>query len=100
MTGLLLQLYPASWRSRYGDEFAALLEERPLGPFDVADVVLGAIDARLHLRGSQPASEPSKGLAMTLRIGGYAAILGSLSWVLGFVAETRRNVAVSQCDVD
>jgi hypothetical protein len=86
VTGLLLHLYPASWRSRYGDEFAALLEERPLGPFDVADVVLGAIDARLHLRGGQPASEPPKGLAMTLRIGGYAAILGSPMWLLGFVA--------------
>ena len=86
MTGLLLHLYPASWRSRYGDEFAALLEERPMGPFDVADIVLGAIDARVHLRGSQTTSESPKGLAMTLRIGGYAAILGSLLWLLGFVA--------------
>lgn len=83
MTGLLLHLYPATWRDRYGDEFAALLEERPLGPFDVADVVLGAIDARLHLRGRQATSEPAKGLAMTLRIGGYAAILGSLLWIVG-----------------
>jgi hypothetical protein len=83
MTGLLLHLYPASWRSRYGDEFAALLEERPLGPFDVADVVLGAIDARLHLRGREAPSQAPKGLAMTLRIGGYAAILGSLLWIVG-----------------
>ena len=91
MTGLLLQLYPASWRSRYGDEFAALLEERPMGPFDVADVVLGAIDARLHLRGRQATSEPAKGLAMTLRIGGYAAILGSLLWAIGFVSASTDN---------
>ena len=83
MTGLLLHLYPASWRSRYGDEFAALLEERPLGPFDVADVVLGAIDARLHLRGREATSKAAKGLAMTLRIGGYAAVLGSLLWIIG-----------------
>ena len=83
MTGLLLHLYPASWRSRYGDEFAALLEERPLGPFDVADVVLGAIDARLHLRGREAPSQAAKGLAMTLRIGGYAAIIGSLLWIVG-----------------
>jgi hypothetical protein len=86
MTGLLLHLYPASWRSRYGEEFAALLEERPMGPFDVADVVLGAIDARLHLGGRQTNSQPAKGLAMTLRIGGYAAILGSLLWVVGLAA--------------
>ena len=89
MTGLLLRLYPASWRSRYGDEFAALLEERPMGPFDVADVVLGAIDARLHLRGRQATPEPAKGIAMTLRIGGYAAILGSLLWVVGFVSASN-----------
>lgn len=86
MRSLLLQLYPASWRSRYGDEFVALLEERPLGPFDVADVVLGALDAQLHLLGRKTTPDPAKGLAMTLRIGGYAAILGSLLWVLGFVA--------------
>ncbi|HYN69293.1 MAG TPA: hypothetical protein VEX41_03675, partial [Candidatus Eisenbacteria bacterium] len=92
MTGLLLHLYPASWRSRYGDEFAALLEERPLGPFDVADVMLGAIDARLHLRGPRATSEAAKGLAMTLRIGGYAAILGSLLWVVGFVAASGDDV--------
>jgi len=96
VTSLLLHLYPASWRSRYGDEFADLLEERPLGPFDVADIVLGAIDARLHLRGRQATSEPPKGLAMTLRIGGYAAILGSLMWLLGFVAASSdKSEAVS-----
>ena len=41
----LVRLYPASWRARYGEEFEALLEERPLGPFDVADVLLSAVDA-------------------------------------------------------
>ena len=71
---LLLRLYPARWRARYGDEFAAILEERPLGPFDVADVLLGALDAQLHLRGLGAASQHAKGFAMSLRIGGYAAI--------------------------
>ena len=28
---LLLRCYPARWRARYGDEFAAVLDERPLG---------------------------------------------------------------------
>jgi hypothetical protein len=80
MIALLLRLYPARWRARYGDEFAAVLEERPLGPFDVADIVLGALDAHLHLRGLGVASEHRKGFAMTLRIGGYAAVLGGLLW--------------------
>jgi hypothetical protein len=82
---VLLRLYPARWRARYGDEFAVLLRERPLGPFDVADVLLGALDAHLHLRGLGAASEHGKGFAMSLRIGGYAAILGGILWISGFL---------------
>ncbi len=47
MIGLLLAFYPAQWRQRYGEEFRAVLESRPLGPFDFADVLIGALDARL-----------------------------------------------------
>ena len=61
MIALLLRLYPARWRARYGDEFEALLAERPLGPFDVADVLLGALDAHLHLRGLGSWSEHRRG---------------------------------------
>ena len=86
MIALLLRLYPARWRERYGDEFASVLEERPLGPFDVADVLLGALDAHLHLRGLGAASEHRKGFAMSLRIGGYAAIVGGFLFVAGFLA--------------
>jgi hypothetical protein len=70
MIALLLRLYPARWRDRYGDEFAAVVEERPLGPFDVADILLGALDAHLHVRGLGAASQHGKGFAMSLRIGG------------------------------
>ena len=82
MRRLLLALFPASWRARYGDEFEALLQERPLGPFDVADVLLAALDAHLHLRGLS-AADHAKGFVMTLRIGGIAAILGGLCWGAG-----------------
>jgi hypothetical protein len=78
----LLRRYPEAWRRRYGDEFEALLAERPLGPFDVADVLLGALDAHLHLRGLGAASRHERGFAMTLRIGGFAAIAGSLGWLV------------------
>jgi hypothetical protein len=86
MIALLLRLYPARWRARYGDEFAAVLGERPLGPFDVADVLLSALDAHLHLRGLGAASQHAKGFAMSLRIGGYAAIVGGVLWILGLAA--------------
>jgi hypothetical protein len=86
MSSILVRLYPARWRARYGDEFEAILEERPLGPFDVLDIILGALDARLRLRGAG-ATAIGRSISMSLRIGGYAAIIGgaltAMSIVLG-----------------
>jgi hypothetical protein len=90
MKTLLIRCYPASWRARYGDEFEALLDERPLGPFDVADILLGALDAQLRLRGRRSTVIQGRGLHMSLRIGGIAAILAApllaLAWYLGYGA--------------
>jgi len=44
----LIRLYPRPWRERYGEEFDMLLEECLHSPLDVADIVLGAIDAHLE----------------------------------------------------
>jgi hypothetical protein len=84
LTAALLRLYPARWRARYGDEFAAVLEQRPLGPFDLVDVLLGAVDAHLHLRRVGGSSPHGTGLAMSLRVGGVAAVVGAPVWVGGF----------------
>jgi hypothetical protein len=46
---VLVRLYPSAWRERYGDELEAVLKDRAPGPFDVADPVLGALDAHLHV---------------------------------------------------
>lgn len=43
----LLRLYPQSWRERYGDEFAALLDDYSLTPLTVFDVMVGALDAHI-----------------------------------------------------
>src|SRR5919109_164064 len=91
MTNLLIRLYPAAWRARYGDEFAALLEAGPLGPFDIADILLGALDAQLHLRGLGAASQTQKGFGMSVRIGGYAAIIGGLLWFILLSANAINN---------
>lgn len=91
MTALLLRCYPARWRARYGEEFVGVLEERPIGPFDVADVLLGALDAHLHLRGLGAESEHRKGFAMSLRIGGYAAIVGGILWLLALAGNAINN---------
>jgi len=85
MRSLLIRLYPARWRARYGEEFGAILEERPLGPFDVADILLGALDAHLRLRERGSATQKGTGLTMSLRVGGAAAILGAILFLTGFV---------------
>jgi hypothetical protein len=43
----LTALYPPAWRARYGDEFAAFLEEQPSTLGAIADVVVSAIRERV-----------------------------------------------------
>lgn len=88
MRSLLIRLYPARWRTRYGDEFAAILEERPLGPFDVADILLGALDAQLRLRERGAHSQKGMALSMSLRLGGAAAILGAVLFPAGMIVSS------------
>jgi hypothetical protein len=85
MIGLLLAFYPAPWRRRYGEEFRAVLESRPLGPFDVADVLLGALDARARTVRLAGSVEPHGGRHTMLRIGGTGALTGGTLWVSGFI---------------
>jgi hypothetical protein len=86
--GFLVRLYPAPWRTRYGDEYRALLEERVLGPFDVADVLIGAVDAHLHLRGLRASPSQPRGLSMSIRIGGLAAMATGAFWLLAALGLT------------
>lgn len=46
MIRLLVALYPRRWRTTYGEEFAAFLEDTRLTPRAVFDVVVGA--GKLH----------------------------------------------------
>lgn len=73
---LLLRLYPAAWRARYEDEFLALLEERPVSPFDAFDILLGALDARLRPRSLAIELAPRRNRPMNARVAGLAAIVG------------------------
>ncbi|MGH9046914.1 MAG: hypothetical protein ACRDVW_06320, partial [Acidimicrobiales bacterium] len=74
----LLRLYPASWRRRYGGEFAALMEdelaERPRCATRTLDVVRTGLTARfadLGIAGSpiDPARRVTTGLASTTCVG-------------------------------
>ena len=48
MTSALLRLYPRQWRRRYGEEMSALLATEKLSLRSVADLLAGAVDARLN----------------------------------------------------
>jgi len=55
----LLRLFPAEWRSRYGDEFRELLGQTGISAGVAFDVLVCAVDARLH---------PSTNMRMPLMI--------------------------------
>jgi uncharacterized membrane protein len=87
--GLLLCLYPARWRTRYGEEFRAVLESRPLGPFDFADVLIGALDARLTRFRFAGVAGIDGGPLMMLRLGGFGAIAGGTLWFVGLALASQ-----------
>jgi len=92
MIGLLLAMYPARWRQRYGEEFRAVLESRPLGPFDFADVLIGALDARLMRFRFAGTAGIDGGPLMMLRLGGYGAIAGGILWFIGLAVSSWPGV--------
>jgi hypothetical protein len=82
----LLRLYPGAWRERYGEEFDALLDDVELSPFDVFDIVLGALDARLRPQHTKAGRESPKEALVNRRHYGYAAVIGGALWLVTFGA--------------
>ena len=73
----LLALYPESWRKRYGDEFLALLADRPPAFRDRLDIVRGAFDAHLNPQVAGPERVGDRA--------GLAALAGSALIVVAVV---------------
>ncbi len=61
----MLWLYPAQWRKRYGEEFAAVLADQPASLGMAFDVFSGAIDAHLHPQIYYSQSKQNEGDTMT-----------------------------------
>jgi hypothetical protein len=74
----LVALYPAAWRHRYGEEFMALLEDRPPAALQLIDIVWGAIDAHLFPQA------PEGRFRMFTRLAGLAAIGAGAALLAGF----------------
>jgi hypothetical protein len=76
----LVRLYPRAWRERYGEEFLALLEEKPASVRDLLNVALGALDAWLK---PQVASERRRVVVERIR---GSLLLVLWAWVFLVVA--------------
>lgn len=74
----LVRIYPRSWRERYGDEFLALVSERPPSLADRVDIVRGAVDARLHPQLPGPARAPDRSALAPL--GGLVLLIAAV-WI-------------------
>jgi hypothetical protein len=94
---LLVRMYPRAWRIRYGDEFAALLEDGPGGFRAAVNVVWSALGERV---GSMQAlkinqkprsfialvTRPSAFLPVAMSFTALAVVLGHLA-IYGFARE-------------
>jgi hypothetical protein len=74
----LIALYPARWRDRYGDEFAALLDEEPVTPRLVIDVIRGALDAHATPTPHHAATPPHGAIPMRTRMPALVSIFAVL----------------------
>jgi hypothetical protein len=85
----LVDLYPEAWRQRYEVEFLDVLAETKPTLADRFDIVLGALDARLHpqvRRTTEPAIPspvPEADLRDARRLG-FAALIGAFLWPTAF----------------
>ena len=82
----LVRLYPAPWRRRYGEEYLAVLEERPLTAAQILDVVWGAIDAHVFPQA------PEGRFWMFTRLAGIAGLGAGLALLIGFLGSVIPNV--------
>jgi flagellar motor component MotA len=93
----LIALYPRTWRERYGDEFAALLEDFGIGPRTILDVLLGAFDAHIRQRASDRAAARAQSaliLGGKITMGTIVGVgLAVLVWAFAVTIEGGRLVS-------
>jgi hypothetical protein len=74
----LIALYPARWRDRYGAEFEALLEQEPITPSLVIDVIRGALYAHATTPTRLEPTPPNGAIPMRMRMPALVSILAVL----------------------
>lgn len=92
----LIGLYPRTWRTRYEDEFLALLSDRPPDVLDRLDIVRGAIDARLHPPAelAPPPIEPPVARGPWAVRAGWLTLAGGVLWIAAMVVAINGPIVV------
>jgi hypothetical protein len=88
----LTRLYPASWRERYGEEFAALLEQCPASPRTVANTAAGAVGAWLRWPASAAPSARLRGALTAVLWGGLMVLVAVSGFVKAEIPATDGSV--------
>jgi glycopeptide antibiotics resistance protein len=83
---VLLRLFPAQWRKRYGEEFAALLKDQPRPHRHWLDVVRCLIAAHVDGR-TPPASDPTTGRGKGVLVALGLLALATAPFVALFVVD-------------
>jgi len=89
---LLARLYPERWRRRYGDEFRAMLDDEPLSPSLVLDVLAGALGAHLAYATEEPIMSTRRLQAATASI----AVVAIATTLFVLAAAVAKELLVSQ----
>jgi hypothetical protein len=92
---ILLRLYPAAWRQRYGEELEDLLGRQQLTFSLALDLVRGALDAHLHPELLQPAPHPAGGSPMNVSTLKRPSALIPLAMSLTALGIVLGHIAVS-----
>jgi hypothetical protein len=89
----LTNLYPASWRRRYGDEFQALLEQCPPGPHTLLNTVAGAAGAWLRWPAiAGTVANRLRGALTAVLWGGLAVLFVTAGFVKSEIPATHSSV--------
>jgi hypothetical protein len=76
---VLLRLYPRSWRERYGEELAALIDDQGPSAVDTrVDLIRGALAAHFHPLAANPSATRSLTMNTRSAIARLAVVWGPL----------------------
>lgn len=84
----LLRCYPRAWRRRYGEEFAALLEQAPLDLAQLLDALRSALDARWRRVQTQKGDPVKSSVANVIMALGLVALGVALAATGIYIGDT------------